>query len=111
MKVLEDQKPRRDGLIEAKGTWGEVTVGSLLSTNKRTEVWEVIDSRLPDQIDYAKTHWFKIRERTTGAEHVVAPKMVNAIAHFLLSSPDEKLPERTPPFAASPFWTAKRMRI
>jgi len=97
MKVLEDQKPRRDGLIEAKGVWGEVAVGALLSTSKRTEVWEVIDTRLPEQIDYGKTHWIKIRERSTGVEHVIAPKMVNAPAYFLLSSTDQNLPAPTPP--------------
>jgi hypothetical protein len=89
MKVLKDQKPRRDGLIEAKGTWGEVRVGSVLSTNLRSEAWEVIDSRLPDQIEYGHTHWFKIRERNSGREHVVAPKLVTTIAHFLLESPED----------------------
>lgn len=91
MKVLEDQKPRRDGLIEAKGTWGEVRVGSVLSTHLRSEAWEVIDSRLPDQMEYGHTHWFKIRERNSGREHVVAPKLVTAIAHFLLEAPQDVL--------------------
>lgn len=96
MKVIEDQAPRRDGLIEAKGTWGEVTVGSLLATRLRTEVWEVIDSRTPDQHEYAHTPWFKIRERGSGVEHAVPPKMVNAKVTFLLHEPDERLPEPTP---------------
>jgi hypothetical protein len=96
LEVDPDQAPRRDGLIEAKGTWGDVTVGSVLASGKRTEIWDVVDSKQPDQHEYAHTHWFKIRERSSGAIHAVKPKMVNAKVTFLLTAPNEVPPARTP---------------
>lgn len=97
MKIDEDQAPRRDGFIEATGTWGEVTVGCLLAGSNRTDVWEVIDSKSPDQHEFAHTHWFKVVERKSGVVHAIKPKMINAKCKFLLADPTEKLPPRTPP--------------
>lgn len=96
MKIDEDQPPRKDGLIEARGEWGEVVVGSVLASRKRSEIWDVIDSKTPDQHAYARTPWFKIRERASGVEHAVSPKMINAKVTFLLTDPTQRQPELTP---------------
>lgn len=97
MKIIEDAKPRRDGLIEARATWGEITVGTLLAgPTSRTEVWEVVDTQAGEQIYDNKTLWFKIRERSSGAEHAVPPRLVTDRVTVLLESPEDRLPPKTP---------------
>jgi len=70
----DDFEPRRDGWYEHAGVWGEVTVGTVLASSKRSERWEVISTAHPQQIQYGYTLWFRIREQSTGEEHSVAPK-------------------------------------
>ena len=97
MKIIEDQVPRRDGLIEARGTWGEVTVGTLIASGKRTEVWEVVDTQAgAGQIEPHKTLWFKMRERATGREFAKQPTMINIPVTLLLEPGQESLPPITP---------------
>lgn len=94
----DDFAPRRDGWYEHKGTWGEVTVGTVLATQKRTERWEVIDTSHGNHIQYGYTLWFRIREQTTGEIHAVQPKPKTAMATILTQDPrDTKTPPLTPP--------------
>lgn len=106
MIVVEDQKPRRDGLIEAIGTWGEVTVGARLAlTPNRTDIWEVTDTKAPDQWEYGHTSWFQVVEQGTGVTRAVKPKLVNHKVKILLGSPDETLPPRQPVGDADEVYT------
>lgn len=94
----DDFKPRRDGWFEHVGTWGEVTVGTVIASQKRSERWEIIEQRHGQQIDYGHTLWMKAREQTTGAEYVMKPKPKTAMATILTQSPrDTETPPHTPP--------------
>lgn len=97
MKLIEDQKPRRDHLVEAMGTWGEITVGTRMAlTSDRTNVWEVVDTKSPDQWEYGRTCWFQVVEVNTGELRAVRPKLVNSRCRILLTSADQQLPARRP---------------
>lgn len=95
--TTDDFQPRRDGWFEHKGTWGEVTVGTVLASHKRSERWEVIDTRAVTHAEYGKTLWFRIREQTTGQEHTIPPKSKVATATILTRDPrDTETPPVTP---------------
>lgn len=95
----DDFAPRRDGWFEHRGTWGEVTVGTVLATEKRSERWEVIETAHGTKpIPYGYTLWFKIREQTTGQVHVVEPKPKYTPVDILTQNPaDTQTPEPTEP--------------
>lgn len=100
MKATSDDfQPRRDGWYEHDGTWGEVTVGTVLASSKRSERWEVIDTAMgPDPIRYGWTLWFQIREQTTGEVHPVRPRPKTSRATILTQDPrDTKTPDPTGP--------------
>lgn len=94
----DDFKERRDGLYEHRGTWDEVTVGTLLATDKRSEAWEVIATAHGPQVQYGYTLWFRVRERTTGEEKSLAPRMKIDRVNILTEQPETlTTPPRTPP--------------
>lgn len=90
--------PRRDGLYERRGTWGQVVVGAKILGNsgRRGDVWEIIDSRTPDQIRWGESVWYRARSLETGEEATIPPRMVNVPVTFVMESPTGPLPPRTP---------------
>lgn len=99
MKATSDDfKPRRDGWYEHKGVWDEVTVGTVLASQKRTERWEVIATAMAVPVQYGRTLWFRVREQTTGEIHAIEPKVKTAPCTILTQDPrDTRTPPRQPP--------------
>ena len=90
MPTAEDFEPRRDGWFEHKGTWDEVTVGTILADkDRRSKWWEVIATSHGDQVQYGYTLWFRVRDET-GAEATIAPKLKSLQARILTRSPLDK---------------------
>lgn len=90
--------PRRDGWLERKGTWGEVTVGSLIAGRNRTDVWEVIATSTGAEIQHGYTLWFRVQNQKTGALHSLEPRDKLAPVTFLMKDDSERPPPYTPPF-------------
>lgn len=100
MKPTSDEfKPRRDGWFEHEGTWGEVTVGTVIASQKRSERWEIIEQRIGDQpMEFGHTLWMRAREQTTGAEFTVRPRNKTFKVTILTQDPgDTKTPDLTLP--------------
>ena len=97
--TTDDFEPRRDGWFEHKGTWEEVTVGTVIASQKRSERWEIVEQRMGDQpIEFGHTLWMRAREQTTGAEFTVRPRNKTSKVTILTQSPlDTTTPDRTPP--------------
>lgn len=94
----EDFAPRRDGWFEHKGTWGEVTVGTVIASGKRTERWEIIAQSHGQQVEFGRTLWMRAREQTTGAEFSVGPRFKHNPVTILTQDPrDTETPARTEP--------------
>lgn len=94
----EDAKPRRDGWHEHRGTWGEVTRGTVIASQKRTERWEIVDVAMGTPIEFGHTLWMRAREQTSGEEFTVAPRLKTQGVTILSQSPlDTKTPVYTPP--------------
>lgn len=91
-----DATPRRDGYLERRGTWGEVTVGSLLAGPKRTDVLEVIDTRAATQIATGYTLWFRVNNIAICEAHTIEPRLKSDPVTFLMKDDDARPPERTP---------------
>lgn len=98
----EDFQPRRDGWFEHRGTWAEVTVGTVLAdpAGSRTKAWEVIATAHPSdgkQIEYGDTLWMRVREVTSGEEHTLPPRNKTYPVAILTRDPrDTKTPDPTP---------------
>lgn len=90
-----DAKPRRDGMLERRGTWAEVTVGSVLAGPKRADAFEVIASAHGPQIIDEHTLWFRVRNHD-GVEHTIQPRPKTNPVTFLLPNDEATLPARTP---------------
>lgn len=79
-----------DGLVPWTGRVGDVRVGHILQGDSKAkkDVWEVIDTRNPNQYDLGQTPWLRVRR--LGTEEVVAipPKIVRAPVTFMLT-PEE----------------------
>lgn len=103
----DDFAPRRDGWFEHKGTWGEVTVGTVIAdANSRTRRWEIIDvAHGSEPIEPMKTLWMRAREQTTGAEFTSPPRMKTSKVIILTRDPaDTTTPEHTPPSDTEAVW-------
>lgn len=92
-----DAPPRRDGWLERKGTIGEITVGSLIAGHNRTDVWEVIDMRTPEQYEFGHTAWMLLKNHKTGEQMAVPPRNKTYECTFLMRSDEEVLPPHQPP--------------
>jgi len=100
MATGDDFAPRRDGWYEHRGVWGEVTVGTVIGTqDSRTSAFEVIATAHPQQVRYAHTLWFQVRDLVTGELHSIAPRMVNAPVKILTRDPADT--KTAPPTAPS----------
>lgn len=102
MKPTDDDfAPRRDGWFEHKGTWGEVTVGTVIAdAGTRTKRWEIIaTSHGTGQIEPMKTLWMRAREQTTGEEFTSPPRTKTAKVTILTQDPADTT--TTPPTPAS----------
>lgn len=86
----EDAPPRKDGWFQHRGTWEEVTVGTVLEGKKPSERWEVIETAHGAQVRHAYTLWFKVREQTTGATFPIEPKRKNDTVTILTQDPRDK---------------------
>lgn len=93
----EGAPPRRDGWLERKGTIGEITVGSLIAGHNRTDVWEVLDTKTPEQYEFGHTGWMLLVNRTTGEQMAVPPRNKTYECVFLMKSDEEVPPPYTPP--------------
>lgn len=58
--------------IEREGTWGELGVGSVM-LDANGERWEIIAAAVPEQYDYARSNWLRIRN-AAGVEHAIEPR-------------------------------------
>lgn len=83
----EDFKPRRDGWFEHQATWGEVTVGTVIASQKRTERWEILAVAHGQQVEYGKTLWMRAREQVSGAEYSVNPRVKTSSVTILTQDP------------------------
>lgn len=99
MKPTGDVKPRRDGWHEHEGTWGEVTVGTVIATSaSRTQRWEIVEQAMSTPVPFMKTLWMRAREQTSGAEFTVTPRTKTSKVIILTQDPaDTQTPPRTPP--------------
>lgn len=107
MPTGDDFSPRRDGWYEHKGTWDEVTVGTVIAdANSRTKRWEIIaQSHGTGQIEPMKTLWMRAREQTTGEEFTSPPRTKTAKVTILTRDPaDTKTAEPTPPTDTEAVW-------
>lgn len=107
MPTGDDFAPRRDGWYEHKGTWGEVTVGTVIAdANSRTRRWEIIDtSHGTGQIEPMKTLWMRAREQTTGEEFTSPPRIKTGKVIILTQDPaDTETPDYTPPSDTDAVW-------
>ena len=107
MKPTGDEfAPRRDGWFEHEGTWGEVTVGTVIATARsRTQRWEIIAQSMGTPVPFMKTLWMRAREQTTGAEFTVTPRTKTTKVTILTQDPaDTQCPPRTPPDDADAVW-------
>lgn len=87
MPTAEDSQPRRDGYFEHKGTWDEVSVGTILADgDRRSKRWEVIATSHGEQVQYGYTLWFRVRDET-GAEATITPRLKTLQAVMLTKSP------------------------
>ena len=103
----EDFKPRRDGWFEHRGTWEEVTLGTVIASDKRSERWEIIEQAHGVQVEFGHTLWMRAREQTTGAEFTVRPRNKTYAVTILTQDPaDRKTAPPTPPTPSSapPSW-------
>ena len=91
MKPTSDEfEPRRDGWFEHRGVWGEVVVGTVIGSRKRTERWEVIDVAHGKQVEFGHTLWMRCREQTTGAEFTAPPKLKTQTVTILTQDPADR---------------------
>jgi hypothetical protein len=103
----DDFKPRRDGWFEHAGTWGEVTVGTVIAdVNSRTKRWEIIDvAHATGQIPPMKTLWMRAREQTSGEVFSVEPRTKTAKVIILTRDPaDTTTPPVTPASDTEAIW-------
>ena len=85
----EDFKPRRDGWFEHKGTWEEVTVGTVIASQKRSERWEITEQAHGTQVEFGHTLWMRAREQTTGQEFTVRPRNKTSAVTILTQDPGD----------------------
>lgn len=85
----EDAQPRRDGWFEHDGTWGEVTLGTVIGSRKRSERWEIIEQAHGAQVETGHTLWMRAREQSTGAEFTVQPRFKTSSVKILTQSPSD----------------------
>jgi len=103
----DDFAPRRDGWFEHAGTWGEVTVGTVIAApNSRTQRWEIIaTSHGTTQIPFMKTLWMRAREQTTGAEFTSPPRTKTSKVIILTRDPaDTTTPAYVAPSDTDAVW-------
>ena len=95
----DDFEPRRDGWFPHEGTWGEVTVGTIIgSRHYRTGAWEIIEqSHGKGQIPFGHTLWMRARELKTGEEFTIRPRLKTIEMIVLTRDPaDTQTPPVTP---------------
>lgn len=85
--TADDADPRRDGWFEHKAEWGEVQLGTVIATAKRSERWEIIDIAMGHPVPPGETLWMKAREQTTGAEFAIHPRLKNRPVTILTQDP------------------------
>ena len=97
--TTDDFEPRRDGWFEHKGTWGEVTVGTVIANKqRRSERWQIVEQAMATPVEFGHTLWMRAREMTTGAEFTVKPRNKTYPVTILTQSPlDTQTPPPTPP--------------
>lgn len=103
----DEFKPRRDGWFEHKGTWDEVTVGTVIADpNSRTKRWEIIaTSHGTVPIPAMKTLWMRAREQVSGEEFTSPPRTKTAKVIILTQDPaDTTTPDYTPPSDTEAVW-------
>lgn len=94
----DDFAPRRDGWFEHDGVWGEVTVGTVIASGRRTERWEIVEQAMATPVPPMKTLWMRAREQTTGAEFTVEPRTKTNKVIILTQDPaDTETPPLAPP--------------
>lgn len=96
----DDFEPRRDGLFEHRGTWGEVTVGTVIANReRRSQRWEIIEVSMATQVQFGFTLWMRAREQTTGEEFTVKPRLKVSPVTILTTDPRDT--QTAPPTAPS----------
>lgn len=72
--TAEDFAPRRDGWFEHRGVWDEVSVGTVIGSQKRTERWEIIAQTHGSHVQSGYTLFMRARDQVTGVEVTIQPK-------------------------------------
>ena len=86
----DDFEPRRDGWFEHKGTWAEVTVGTVVGNNKRSEAYEVLATAHGNGVQHGYTLWFQMKNLVTGEIFPVEPKFKVAPVVILTRDPRDR---------------------
>jgi hypothetical protein len=94
--------PEDPGTIELSGityevhpaTWGELGVGMMI-IDKNKRPWSIIAAAQPEQFQYAKTCWLKLKARN-GDEASLPPRMINYPVNVLVDPAN--------PVAVEPAW-------
>lgn len=87
----DDFEPRRDGWFEHRAAWGEVVVGTVIASSKRSERWEITEVAHGAQVEPGHTLWMRAREQSTGAECTVKPRMKNSLLTILTQDPADTI--------------------
>lgn len=90
MPTSDDAPPRKDGWYQHRGTWEEVTVGTVLEGPKVSERWEVIATAHGGPVKYGYTLWIRIREQTSGEEHTIEPRPKTNPVTILTQNPRDR---------------------
>lgn len=95
----EDFQPRRDGWFEHRGTWGEVTVGTVLADpSSRTKRWEIVEVAHGHQVEYGHTLWMRAVDQSSGEVKTFSPRPKNYTVRILTQDPrDTRTAPPTPP--------------
>lgn len=92
MRVTSDDfEPRRDGWFEHRGTWSEVTVGTVVGTKKRSEAFEVLATAHGQQVQHGYTLWFQMKNLVTGEIFPVEPKFKVSPVVILTRDPRDRV--------------------
>lgn len=88
---------RRDGWLEREITWGDVHVGMVLATQRRSQRWEVVDEAQVTHAQHGMTNWFRLREHNSGEEWSCPPQFkLNAVTELVKTEGEPLVPIAAP---------------
>lgn len=98
LPTSDDSDPRRDGWFEHRGTWEEVTVGTIVAGRKRTERWEILEVAHGRQVEFGFTLWMRARDQVSGDVYTMKPRpKVDPVTILTQDPRDTETPDPTAP--------------